>query len=155
MPPFEYAPALADLGRIVSAKCLEYLEWVALGPGQKKVLFLVLGAPGISQAAVSHTLGTHKSVISRAVKALIQARYISRRSAPDGPETRSLYPTRMAVVLKKQISVSTDEVEEQLTVGFLAEELVDFRKYIQRAKHNLSRQPGLSPTPGIPPGSFR
>jgi len=145
MPPFLFADALRNLGREIQSQTTLRLDWVGLGPSQKDILFLVAQTPGITQAAVSHRLGLHKSVISRAVAALRRAGYLQEKCLKSGSRERGLLPTRMAATLRRTISASTSEVEVQLTEGFSRQELDQFKLYIQRAQMNLARQRAGTP----------
>ncbi len=141
MPSTDLAIALADIARILQSKNMENLDWLGIGPGQKRILFVVIRAPGIKQAAISQRLGIHKSVISRAVKVLVKAGYIRRKLRFGKREARPLFPTRMAIALMKHIESLSDSLEKEMTSGFSDQEVAQLKKQLQRVMHNLSCQP--------------
>jgi len=140
MPPFEYSTALAVLARKIHHTGISELQCLGLGPGQLRVLFAVLRAPGIQQSGIARNLGINKSVVSRAVKVLLEAGYLKAKFAPGCYEARVLIPTRMAIALKNLIDTALKDLDERLTYGFSDEELTDLKLYMQRMEANLGRQ---------------
>ena len=137
MPTFTFGTALTDLAKKIHSTNADNFSCIGLGSGQKRVLFTVLDTPGITGQAIAHYLGIDKSVVSRAVKALILAGYVKKSA---GREKRSIYPTRMAATMGKFAALVLDDIESRLTEGFSDEELAAFKLSIQRISLNLNRQ---------------
>lgn len=141
MPPFTYCSALTNLARLIHNLNNENLAWLGLGSGQIAVLKTIHESPGISQNAIGEKLGLHKSVVSRAVKALTLAGYIKISPPARGFSYRSLLPTRQDIKLRQCQERSFAVAENRLTARFSADELARFKEYLLRATAYLDSQP--------------
>jgi DNA-binding MarR family transcriptional regulator len=139
MSQFAYCPTITNLARLIHKRTSENLEWLGLGSGQLAVLRTIREAPGIHQVTIAQRLGVNKSVVSRAVKALTRAGYITRAHPDSG--LRGLVPSRQDLLLGRRQEKCVREIEDLLRKGFSAEELEVFEDFLQRATRRLGAAP--------------
>jgi DNA-binding MarR family transcriptional regulator len=135
--------AITRLARNIHNRTTENLTWLGLNYGQLAVLRIIREEPGLRQRDICLILGVNKSVVSRAVKALTLAGFVTLRRDPQWHGRLGLVPTRQDRALRDRQEKSCGETEDRLLAEFSPEEIEQFRRFLRRATLLLNCQPRL------------
>ncbi len=130
---------IRNLGQRVQELLGHELEFLGLGPGQLAILTQIIASPGISQGRISRQLKLDKSTVSRAVRILIYAGYVEKRSCINDQKSHSLRATKLSLAFTEQMNSIVEETESVIIDSLNNEEVDQFQKYLKKASDNLER----------------
>lgn len=128
------------LGRLVSLIHRQNQKFLAkeLKPynlgngGQYAFLKKIIVQPGINQDELTSVLKFDKATTARAVKQLVEAGYIEKKTDKQDRRANNLYPTAKAINIYPDIQTVLENLNEEITKNFTAEEEEQLIRLLQK-----------------------
>ncbi|GKU83358.1 MarR family winged helix-turn-helix transcriptional regulator [Niallia sp. NCCP-28] len=128
------------LGRLVSLIHRQNQKFLAkeLKPynlgngGQYAFLKKIIRQPGINQDELTSVLKFDKATTARAVKQLVEAGYIEKKTDKQDRRSNNLYPTAKAIDIYPAIQRVLENLNEEITKNFTEEEEKQLIRLLQK-----------------------
>lgn len=114
------------------------------GPGQARILALILQAPGVTAAAVQRHLGLDRATVSRAVRALAGRGLLRQEPRRFEGRCLGLHPTPAARALAPLPERRTAALAQLVAGGLSDGEIAVLDSLLRRVAANLAAGPGDS-----------
>ena len=135
------AGLLIRLARKLTTQAARDLEPLAIGLTQRRLLDLIVAAPGISPATAAGRLAVDKAAVTRAVRRLETNRFVVRRRSDRDRRAWELHPTRLGLLVSRPDEPGAPTVVARLVSGFDAVRLSRLVEDLARLDANLDVTP--------------
>jgi DNA-binding MarR family transcriptional regulator len=136
---------LSQVGFHAAAKFAERLAPLNLAPPHVGILFLIMHADGLSQAALGEKLGVFPSRLVGLLDELEDRGLVQRRDSPRDRRSHSLHLTEAGRESLKEITRVGQEHQNALCAALDASERAQLTSFLQRIAAEQQLAPGVHP----------
>ncbi|TDT72322.1 MarR family transcriptional regulator [Hypnocyclicus thermotrophus] len=130
---------ISHLSRDIDLYLSKKLEKYKIGSGQFKILINIKKNEGICQDKLAEKLGIDKTTITKAIKKLIEKKYVKREKNKIDKRYYKLYIGEEGEKIYPEIKNIFNEINIKLMLNFSEKEKEIFFDFIKKINKNLER----------------